>query len=94
MKKLQNGVKMRFKDEDCIVFSFELAIVGDMPQQNQNAGVKSARSPVCCQDCMATVGDRGDSTFDIWENGRYYWKQALARDNVSKMFTNTVEREC
>lgn len=61
-----------------------------MPQNNENAGVKSQRAIVCCRNCQVPYCDRHDLNYDRVLNGRYFEPQEQARYNANLLSTKAA----
>ena len=57
-----------------MVCAYVMAYLGDMPQQNENAGFKKQRADRSCRSCLATTKDRENLHFDVVKNGRYHFQ--------------------
>jgi hypothetical protein len=71
-KALGEGIKLENGD---ILIMFPLCITGDMPQQNQNAGVMSHLSRRGCRYCRIQSDDKGNLEYDVNRDGRYRQQQ-------------------
>ncbi|KAI5839594.1 hypothetical protein DFP73DRAFT_598577 [Morchella snyderi] len=66
------GCAMRlYSGELVLVTAFPLLFTGDMPQQNQNSGVKSHNAEYGCRSCLVVDKERGNLNLDILDMGRY-----------------------
>jgi hypothetical protein len=92
MWTLEGGVDLDIRGEKILVCAFSLAYIGDMPQQNKNAGFKGPRANFCCHTCFADPGERGNLHFDIGAKGRYHWQTvAMRRKMASPMALADVD---
>jgi len=67
-RALGEGIKLANGDT---LIMFPLCITGDMPQQNQNAGVMSHLSRRGCRYCRIQTDNKGNLEYDIYREGRY-----------------------
>ncbi|KAF1934858.1 hypothetical protein EJ02DRAFT_362794, partial [Clathrospora elynae] len=51
-----------------------LAYVGNMPQQQNNAGCKSQNAKFFCRSCLIGPKDKGNIRYDVVANGRYHYE--------------------
>lgn len=66
---LDRGVDL---GNDSTLFAFALCFLGDMPQQNDNAGFKRPTARQSCCMCLVTQEDRSVLDFDTIRLGRYH----------------------
>jgi hypothetical protein len=85
MLALEGGVELDIRGIKTFVCAFSLAYIGDMPQQNKNAGFKGPRANFCCRACFAGVGQRGNLQFDLGSNGRYHWQTVAMRRKMASL---------
>jgi len=73
MPSLEKGIRLMMPDtgEEVILTAFPLCILGDMPQQNANAGIRSHKSKLGCRYCFVSDVDRGSITIPFAGIGRY-----------------------
>lgn len=57
--------------EEVILTVFPICITGDMPQQNENAGLMSHKSLHGCRYCFIHTDMKGDLNHDVHQDGRY-----------------------
>lgn len=57
--------------EEVILTVFPICITGDMPQQNENAGLMSHKSLHGCRYCFIHADLKGDLYHDVQQDGRY-----------------------
>lgn len=67
---------------------FCVSYIGDMPQQNKNAGCKSQKAIRGCRSCFLSEDAYGDLDQDVRENGRYAGHMKHLRREYDKL--NTV----
>ena len=72
-----------------------LAFIGDMPQQNDNAGIKRPTATKSCRNCMVTEGERHNMAFDTSGSGRYHYEILSIRKLIdSETVTAAKDRLC
>ncbi|KAJ5124136.1 uncharacterized protein N7515_007961 [Penicillium bovifimosum] len=97
INELERGIEVDWVDgKKMRVVAFCLSYIGDMPQQQLNAGFKGPTATYSCRKCFVRDDQRGDLDFNIVKHGRYHFeclaqrKQAIAhRIRGNK----TVQRE-
>ncbi|KZZ97802.1 hypothetical protein AAP_00063 [Ascosphaera apis ARSEF 7405] len=68
---LDGGYDTCVGGEKVRLFSYPICFLGDMPQQNENAGIAHPTGRVSCRFCMATQDDRGNLAYDTMQNKRH-----------------------
>lgn len=95
LRNLDQGVDMEGDDGNKVRFiAAPLAILGDMPQQQQNAGFKGPTAKLCCRKCLVAEHDRHNLDYDTTLLGRYHHAirserrrgAAMLKTNRSKFF--------
>jgi hypothetical protein len=74
------------------ISAFCLAFLGDMPQQQDNAGFKRPTAVRSCRQCLVTEENRGNLDFDIVRMGRYH-HQTLYIRNVADHKPRTAREQ-
>ncbi|KAI5776169.1 hypothetical protein EDC01DRAFT_637031 [Geopyxis carbonaria] len=69
-----------------------IAVLGDMPQQNSNAGCKGPTADCPCRFCLVKQELLHDQTFDISQHGRYQQSMVQTRLNI-KTIRSSNDRE-
>ena len=84
---LDKGIEISLFDSDEKVFfcAFTLAFLGDMPQQQENAGFKTQRANLGCRFCYIDHQKRSDLTYDTEANGRYHFQVKLTREEMEAL---------
>jgi hypothetical protein len=84
---LDKGIEISLFDSDEKVFfcAFTLAFLGDMPQQQENAGFKTQRANLGCRFCYIDDQKRSDLTYDTEANGRYHFQVKLMREEMEAL---------
>lgn len=90
---LAGGLEVQIHGERVLICSFELAKIGDMPQQNANAGVRSQKAVVCCRGCEVDYEQRNVHKYDIVLNGRYFQEQESIRTTAVEQKTATAREK-
>jgi hypothetical protein len=65
-----------------------LACVGDMPQQQANAGCKSQNAEFFCRFCLIGSARKGDLKYDIVSNARYHNEMVRVRAYAETLSQN------
>ena len=78
---LDSGVYTEIKGQKCFVCIFTLCYLGDMPQQQENAGFKTQRANLGCRFCFITADERHNLDYDVIKNGRYHNQTSQLRRN-------------
>ncbi|RPA84560.1 hypothetical protein BJ508DRAFT_303666 [Ascobolus immersus RN42] len=84
LEKLQNGIEVMYKGEKRLLIASNIALLGDMLQQNTNAGIRGPKATVCCRSCMASKNDRGNINFNTCEKARTLWNQLRLRKHIDE----------
>lgn len=74
MRFLDEGMMVNIKGTDVLVCAPLLALIGDMVQQNQNAGCLSVAGNLGCRACVIHSINRGDLNFDVVLNARSHYE--------------------
>lgn len=90
---LDHGYDTRVGDEDVRLFSYPICFLGDMPQQNENAGVAHPTGRVSCRFCMAGQGDRGNLAYDTIKNKRHLCEVEAAWHKIEMVNDQKQEDE-
>ena len=62
---------------------FPLYTIGDMPQQQVNAGFKTQKATLGCRFCLIPNESRGDLEYDIIKNGRFHYQTMQHRHEMN-----------
>ena len=62
---------------------FPLCMIGDMPQQQANAGFKSQRANLGCRFCLISSESRNNLEYDIVAHGRFHHQTMQQRREMS-----------
>jgi hypothetical protein len=73
-QSLEKANELKVNGEATTVMMFVLAYTGDMPQQAANGGFLSHRGIIGCRTCYCPQENRGNLSYDIVSNGRYYYE--------------------
>lgn len=66
--------------------SLAMQYVGDMVQQQWNAGFLGARAKLGCRSCFISDSDgRGDLEYDIVDYGRYHYQTLALRKEIHRL---------
>ena len=84
---LDQGLEVEIKGVKTKMCVFTLCFIGDMPQQQANAGFKSQRATLGCRFCFTDTDDRGDLNYDIVREGRYHRQTLQMRKEMDSLPT-------
>lgn len=85
MTKLDEGLTADIKGKSVQLFAFTLMFIGDMPQQQENAGFRTQRANRGCRFCFIEESMRADLDFDIINEGRYHHQTIAMRDHLESI---------
>ena len=74
------------------VCAFTLCFLGDMPQQQANAGFKSQRANLGCRSCLVTAEGRDNLDYDIVQYGRFH-RQTMQQRREMNTLSTKAKRE-
>ncbi|RPA80685.1 hypothetical protein BJ508DRAFT_327023 [Ascobolus immersus RN42] len=83
---LRPAAKRLWEGKDMVLFAFDIAMLGDMPQQNKNAGIVGPTGY-----CLASREDRLDLSYDANVFGRYHHIENQKRDRICKAKTKGLQ---
>ncbi|KAF1816368.1 hypothetical protein P152DRAFT_388522 [Eremomyces bilateralis CBS 781.70] len=91
MKRLDRGQEVTLQGgEKVLLCAFTMAYLGDMPQQQENAGMKSQRAKLGCRNCFIDNESRGDLFYDTFRNGRYHHQTLAMREVMNACITQAA----
>jgi len=64
--------------------AFCCAYLGDMPQQQDNAGFKRPTAKLSCRNCFVEEKERDDLDYNIRKKGRYHYHTLSARAFIER----------
>ena len=88
---LDAGVKMQIGGKETFVCAYTMAFIGDMPQQNGNAGFMSQKANRGCRTCLAEHDDLGDLGYDLFLHRRYHY-QVINDRKKAKAIVSKINR--
>lgn len=94
LQVLDKGVKITVKGEEVFLCAFVLAFLGDMPQQNDNVGIKRQNADRGCRACTVLVPERGDLNYPIIMEGRYHHQLKRQRAYISRISRTAQKAYC
>ncbi|PKY62093.1 hypothetical protein RhiirA4_334440 [Rhizophagus irregularis] len=87
IKELESGFEMDLGDE-CIWIMGGLGdITSDLPEGNEQAGVKNHNANYGCRNCTIHRNELHDMSFDILANGRYHHNTTLQINELNNTRT-------
>jgi len=86
LKELEVGVEVTLDDNSTVTICAPcLAYVGDMPQQQGNAGCKNQKADHFCRSCLISSSkNANDIRYDITTHGRYHNETIRVREEAKK----------
>jgi hypothetical protein len=87
LKELETGVEIKLDNGSKVTLCAPcLAYVGDMPQQQGNAGCKNQKAEHYCRSCLISSKDdyQKNLTFDIVAQGRYHYETERIREEAKQ----------
>jgi len=90
LKPLDRGIEVEVEGEKVLLCAFTLAYIGDMPQQQKNAGMKTQRANLGCRFCHIASDDRGSLDFDTFLSGRYHHSVVEMRNDIDALRTKAL----
>lgn len=95
LKTLDRGMEMEVNGETVWFCPYIHVYIGDMQQQNANAGLLAPTATRSCRQCLVKTSQRADLAFDIVGEGRFYHQMRDIRDQYgSIMAKTTYEKLC
>lgn len=91
MYDLDGGILLTINGKETLVCVFTLAYLGDMPQQNENAGFLSQRANKGCRFCFIPSTERSNLSYDIISNGRFHHENMRMRKELTSLKTKTKQ---
>nr|KMM66395.1 hypothetical protein CPAG_02734 [Coccidioides posadasii RMSCC 3488] len=90
---LDKGIDVDIPSEGVTrVISSCLCFLGDMPQQNANAGIKGPTATRSCRSCMVSENQRHDMDFDTMTEGRYHFRILQQREKINSTETQALKQ--
>ncbi|OAF63362.1 hypothetical protein VC83_00150 [Pseudogymnoascus destructans] len=83
-RSMTGGMSLNINGDE-LVMAFTLGYIGDMPQQNDNAGILCQNAAEGCRSCLASKEEHGDIHFDYMRLGRYHHHQVQLREHGSTL---------
>ncbi|EAS27452.3 uncharacterized protein CIMG_13536 [Coccidioides immitis RS] len=90
---LDKGINMNISSKRVtrVIFSC-LCFLGDMPQQNANAGIKEPTATCSCQSCMVLENQQHDMDFDTIAKGHYHFQILQQREKINSTETQALKQ--
>jgi hypothetical protein len=80
LRDLDKSIEIDIDGQKTTVVAFALAFLGDMPQQNDNAGFKRPTAIRSCRQCLVKSDERNKLDYDIIQKGRYHYQILQSRE--------------
>ncbi|CAJ0750133.1 13749_t:CDS:2 [Entrophospora sp. SA101] len=77
IQELEHGYKLKINNQHVWVTGGLGVITSDLPEGNEQAGIKNHNAHYGCHNCMIHHNNLHDITFDISKHGRYHHKTTL-----------------
>ena len=87
LSTLESGIDVarnNLKSGETRLVAFCSAYLGDMPQQQDNAGFKRPTAKVSCRSCLVEEKDRDDLDYNIQKKGRYHYHTLSTRAFIER----------
>ncbi len=84
LRQLDKGVIWSYRNPQEYVSSL-FAAVGDMPQQQANAGFKSQREELSCRIYLVPSNQRGEISYHIRQDGRFNFQTMRQRQEMNAL---------
>ncbi|OJD26172.1 hypothetical protein ACJ73_02446 [Blastomyces percursus] len=92
LSALDQGIEIDIKGTKTRVVAFASMFLGDMPQQQNNAGFKRQNATRGCRQCDIIDVNRGDLEYDIGSHGRYHHQIKHMREKAATLPKSTRDR--
>lgn len=89
LKELDRGCDITINGRKLRLFSYPIGFLGDMPQQNENAGIQGPTGFTSCRWCLVDHTQRGNMEYDIVKNKRWLLNQEAIRDKAENARNET-----
>ncbi|PKY62094.1 hypothetical protein RhiirA4_487991 [Rhizophagus irregularis] len=87
IKELESGFEMDLGDERIWIMGGLGDITSDLPEGNEQAGVKNHNANYGCRNCTIHRNELHDMSFDILANGRYHHNTTLQINELNNTRT-------
>lgn len=94
LTELDKGIDMEIDGVVKHVCAYVHVLVGDMPQQNQNSGLKNQNANRGCRYCLCPQKDKADLHYDIVLNGRFHHHMKALREASKAMPKGQYKKFC
>ncbi|CAJ2665171.1 unnamed protein product [Trifolium pratense] len=81
-RDIEKGKILEIKGKKILCIIFNHVFIGDMPQQQQNAGCKSQRANLGCLFCFVTAEERQCLNYEIIDKGRTHYQHIQMRQQL------------
>lgn len=87
LTELDAGIHVTINGIDTYIVAFALAYIGDIVQQQWNAGCLGPRAKLSCRNCYVSndANERGNVSYDIIHNGRYHYQMRYLRQEMAAL---------
>ena len=87
IQELDHGTRLEISGQEQAVWAFGMTLLGDMPQQADNAGFLRHTAKRGCRTCYCTTEEKADLEFDTVLGGRYHWDTEIQRQEAQDLDT-------
>lgn len=91
-QSLEAGSDITVDGVNIRLFAYPIGFLGDMPQQNDGAGIRRPTGIRSCRWCMVDKARRGDMNFNVVQERRYLLEQEALWVRIRKARTKTEGR--
>ena len=89
IQELEHGYELEINDQHIWVTGGLGVITSDLPEGNEQAGIKNHNANHGCRNCMIHHNNLHDITFDITRHGRYHHRTTMQFTDISNAQTQT-----
>lgn len=96
LTELDAGVDVVINGRPARMIAFAHAYIGDMVQQQWNAGFLGARARLGCRSCYISADHeyrRGDLEYDVFTEGRYHYQVMALREEMYSLLHDSRQQE-
>lgn len=89
LKDLDWGCDITVNGQKLRLFSYPMGFLGDMPQQNEGAGIQGPTGFISCRWCLVDNKQRGNMEYDIVKHSRWLLNQEAVRNKAENARNGT-----
>lgn len=93
LRALDSGKIIDIDGRKVMLCAITFVFLGDILQQQENAGMLSQKATIGCRFCLTVSNDRGNLDADLVSNSKYYWELERIRQFIANLsMTATTTR--